>query len=127
LGSFGIFFSWISVLVLAITGSLHSRAHQGFREHPVKSESHEGHNQPSQDSASQTSALSDLTSIANEKSQALKIEGANTDKDLKKKLILIAVVFVLALVFYMIASPYQNCMRTSTSDRSGFCSSNTSW
>lgn len=35
------------------------------------------------------------------------------DQDLKKKLIMIGVIFALAAVFYYFASPFQQCMRAT--------------
>ncbi len=47
------------------------------------------------------------------------------DKDTKQKLILIIAVFILALAFYYIASPYQNCVRHAINKTA--CSFKTTW
>ena len=38
------------------------------------------------------------------------------DKEFKQKLILIGVIFLVVMVFYYIASPYQNCLRAVGKD-----------
>lgn len=47
------------------------------------------------------------------------------DNEFKKKLIIVAVVFAAALIFYFIASPYQNCIRSGADEVR--CAALTGW
>ena len=48
------------------------------------------------------------------------------DNNTKQKLIVVAAVFIAAVAFYYIASPYQNCSR-SNPDRELLCAVKTAW
>ena len=47
------------------------------------------------------------------------------DNETKQKLIVIAAVFIAAIAFYYLASPYQNCIRDAINE--GACIRNTRW
>ena len=49
----------------------------------------------------------------------------NLELDDKKTFLIIALIFVLLLIFYFIASPYQNCVRNASNPV--WCSTQTSW
>ena len=49
----------------------------------------------------------------------------NLDKVIKSPIFLILFISVIIIILYYIISPYQNCLRTSFSERQ--CISKTSW
>ena len=49
------------------------------------------------------------------------------DEDVKTTLIIVGSIFIAAVAFCYIASPYQNCMRDTALADAAWCALNTDW